>query len=669
MAISPIVNSFMQQGQQEEQPTDAGQIFRQRFADLAYNAFRAKYPGLLQQVVTFRTMASDVDEATAFGVFILDAGEQLVHVPVAMSAGSIASCEMAYDKESDQFFQLNEHTVKEIQNKRRLSGPSMLSGNQRVEDTRTLFHNMFRPPSSSNVVLAGERGGIQALPNACKTRLNSYLTEENPQLLGKLASFYDVRELAFKLAPVAEQTKTACDSSLPEFLRLDSLTKDMASRLTSAERKQLLKVGYLVRLAEDAPGIVATPDKLREAVEQELGLSLYSCAPRPYSLEESTPVYRGDLLEIKPSGLSFTPVLLIDRVIFTGDGKRYQLNRGESVLVRNLAPVASDISDYPQAVEFSGLSAKINAISDSGWTSVYVLVPTRKGWSCLGRKISQSPRNVKLVDDSITACYDESVQFSDIIKYGYVKTSDTRIVVPRESRCLVWNDEYGKGAAHLSPVSSYEALIRALQIFGTSITVSQDGAGISINEQGQHKTASFSGPQEAAQWLHQRFGLNSDQIGYALSKPKVTIFAKQAFMDPLPEQLNPQPTPYDASQAQQDAQPMQGEMPAPQAQQEGDLSSLNDFAEMEDPEMFDVGVLSAFANYPDVKSLLVEYLPDFLAAEDKVGRIILLFSSQQKRIEDFYGADKAQTLMGSCRRIFGILGEMIAQLKLYANMG
>ena len=147
MAISPIVNSFMQQGQQEDQPTDAGEIFRQRFADLAYNSFRAKYPGLLKLVVTFRTMASDVDEATAVGVFVLDAGDQLVHVPVAMSSGSISSCEMAYDKVSDQFFQLNEHTVKVIINKRNPSGPSLLSGNQRVEDTLALFHNMLRPPS------------------------------------------------------------------------------------------------------------------------------------------------------------------------------------------------------------------------------------------------------------------------------------------------------------------------------------------------------------------------------------------------------------------------------------------------------------------------------------------------------------------------------------------
>lgn len=669
MAISPIVNSFMQQGQQqEEQPSDAGQIFRNRFADMAYNSFRSKFPGLLNLVVTFRTMASDLDEATAFGVFILDAGDQLVHVPVAMSAGSISSCEMVYDKESDQFFQLNEHTAKEILNKRQLSGASMLSGNQRVEDTRALFHNMFRPPRSSNVVLAGERGGISSLPDVHKLQVSRYLLDENPQLLGKLASFYDVCELAVKLAPTDEQVKTACDSSLPEFLRLDTLTKDMAGRLAPAERKELLKVGYLVRLAEDAPGIVAAPDKLKAAVEQELGLSLYSPEKElGHKGVKDTPVLQGELLEIGNEGLSFTPVLISGTDIYGYDGKhRSLIMRGEGVLVRNLRPLGSDAPACQLLVPFSSLGSKVNQLASGEWCSLEVMVPMRNGWKMLVSGVGGSPDKLKLVDDCIISDYGPKVRVVDAIKHGYVRASDGAIAVPRASRFVL---SVGFKRDQFSPVSSYDALLRAMQIFGTDITVSNDGAGISINESGTHKTASFASHNDAAQWLHERFGMNSAQIGYALSQPRVSIFTKQAFMDPLPEQMNPQPTPYDANQAPQDAPPVQGEMPAQQPQEEGDLSNLDDFAQMEDPEMFDVGVLSAFANSPDVKSLLVEYLPDFLAAEDKVGRIILLFSAQQKRIEDFYGADKAQNLMGSCRRIFGILSEIISSLKLYANMG
>ena len=107
---------------------------------------------------------------------------------------------------------------------------------------------------------------------------------------------------------------------------------------------------------------------------------------------------------------------------------------------------------------------------------------------------------------------------------------------------------------------------------------------------------------------------------------------------------------------------MQAELPVP------NFAPLDDFAAIEDPELFDVGMLSTFAEYPDIKSMLVDYLSDFMAAEDKVGRIILLFSSQKKEIEKVYGTEKTSTLMSSCRRIFTILGELVASLKTYVHM-
>lgn len=88
MAISPVVNSFMQQDQQQG-PMDAAQIFKNQFTDMAFNALRAKFPALINNVITLKHLASDVEKGTVFGVFVIQSGNDLVYVPVVMADGSI----------------------------------------------------------------------------------------------------------------------------------------------------------------------------------------------------------------------------------------------------------------------------------------------------------------------------------------------------------------------------------------------------------------------------------------------------------------------------------------------------------------------------------------------------------------------------------------------------
>ena len=677
MAISPTVNQYMQQP--ESSQGDVESQFKHVFSDMAFNTLRAKYPALLNCVITLKTLAVDVEEGTAFGVFILESGNSFVYVPVVMAGGSIVSCEMAYDKDGDQLFPLNAHTIKEITNSVFASDPRILQNDPHVEDTRTLFHNMVRPPSSSNVVLAGEREGISALPNACKAMLSEYLQKTNPKLLSKLASFYDVEFLAHKLAKKPESKIVEAEYSLPEFLSLDTLTKQAADSLSNEEKASLRKNGYLVKKAENSPVLVAGEDALPKAVEEELMLTSYPdgyhkdgfrAYPAKSCFEGGRcpvyPVGTADLFSCDAKGVQFTPVLICGTDVLSEDGRRRRVDTEQPVLVRDPKFINVDISRFSKSlVPLSKVLQKISSFDKYTWPNVSVIVPMRNNsYSLLDTRhwLNASPNEWEVVDDTLMSkSSNTSIMVSPDLRVGYITDGSSRLIVPQGSLFLVVANSEEKP---LPAVESLSSLQRILKSFGSRLSTVDNGAGLSITDSSTEKTASFANAVEAAGWLHSAYGMNADQIETVLHNQHTRVFRKHAFMDPAPEDIGLPP--QTAAGAPLDSPAQQEEIPA--QPQQPDFDSLNDFAETEDPEMFDVGVLANFAEYPDVKVMLVDYLPDFTTACDKVGRILLLFTSQKKAIEKFYGADKCSTLLASCRRIFTILGDLVASLKSYVSM-
>lgn len=663
MAISPVVNSFMQQDQQQG-PVDAAQIFKNQFTDMAFNALRAKFPALINNVVTLKHLASDVEKGTVFGVFVIQSGNDLVYVPVVMADGSIVSCEMIYDKEADQFYPLDSHSAKEIITNSKSSDPVILQNNPRVEDTRRLFQSMVRPPTSSNVILASQRDGVSGLPDNLKEKVCKYLETENPRLLGKVASFYDVGELALKLSPTGQE-KEAHEKVGQSFVRLDRLTKEAAATLSLEDKKVIRKQGYIIKKAENKPTLVVNADAMQKAVETELHLSLYTpetaCPKHGFVLcrPDYAPVGYGEIIQCTEKGIEFVPVLVSGYYLFGRDNSRYRIDENTGVLIKDLSFESIDFSAFPHLVSIDKLRQEIS--QNNRWVSIDVFVPARKGarvWVATG--ISGMPDEINITDDRISA-YGNSIQLSEKLSLGYLWSNSGVVVVPCDTLFMARGN--GEDKTPLAPVSSFEKLLKLMKVFGVALSTADNGAGININT--PEKTASFASEIDAAEWLHGNFGMDSCQIKTVLDNPKTLVFAKSAFLDPDPEMMQGMPDPYAPESAAMVETPESGEFqdaPPP------DFAALEDFAELEDPAMFDTGILASFAQYPDAKTLLVEYMPDFLAAEDKIGRVLLLFCSQKKEIEEFYGSEKCSTLIASLRRIFGILGELVASLKLYINM-
>lgn len=649
----------MQSPDSAQTPTSAEQIFKNQFSDMAFNALRAKFPALINQVVTLKHMANDVEKGSAFGVFVIQSGNDLVYIPVAMADGSIVSCEMMYDKEADQFYPLDSHTVKEILAKSRSSDPVILQNNPRVEDTRRLFHSMIRPPSSSNVVLAARQEGIRGMPEKARMALADYLTNENPALLGKLASFYSPEDLAFKLS--YREKSPVQEKSSDTFVRSDRLTREAVEKLTDSEKKEILKTGYIIKKADDAPVCVIPGKSLGPAIEKELGLTLYTPSRGFYRLEEGRRerVGMGRLLQVNESGISFVPVLVAGTHLYTDDGAGIYLDGSDGAFIADLRSRDFDLSTFPHLIKLSDLRRSLP--KEGGWVSAAVFVPGKSGtWVKLPASLCGHSTEFSITDQRVAAnC--TVIELSPALTAGYVSRGRNAYIVPENSLFLVGANNCER--SRLFPISSWEKLEELLKIFGTSITCSDNGAGIDLTA--NEKTASFPGKPDAAEWLHRKFCMDGAQIKTVFDNDRCLVFEKSAFLDPDPgmfgaaDQFGPQ-------QAQMDSPAQSSEME--EIPQNPQFDALEDFAALEDPEMFDTGILASFAQYPDAKQLLVEYMPDFLAAEDKIGRVLLLFCSQKKEIEDFYGTEKCSTLIASLRRIFSILGELVASLKLYVNM-
>lgn len=680
MAVSPNVDAYMAQPAQQAPMQTAEAAFVKEFGTQAFNTLRAKYPAIADRVVTFRTLDSDMDTSTAFGVFIVESGSDVAYIPCCMSGGTITSCEMAYNKAADQFYPLTKDNVREILAANAISEARILSKSPRVDDTRALFHNMIRPPVSSNVILASEHPGAAALPNRYKELLSDWLEKERPDVLGKIASFYPVEELAHKLARGVEQPQVK-EASLPPFLRLDALTPAIAEKLDARERSSILAHGFITKAAGESPvTVVPFSGVSDQLIETELNLTVYTrdtfgngntlydgrCANQLDRQVKYWPVMRACTVGIGDVGLDYQPCLVCGPDILLSNGY-VALNRMQKILLHDLCNAVSweFLDKYGYVFPGGRLGQEVGKLGND-WVHLHVIVPSRNGFTFLDLEECFSVRknsfHIQDIRNDIVASFGDShsfeVRITPRIQYGWIKQGNM-LAVPQNSRFFFSTAELEHDVPFLaSPETMKTLLVRV----GKKLVVSDNGAGIDITDHLIGKTASFTGRTDAAAWLHGTYSMDADQARKVLDTKQSLVLDKTAFESgqSMPDmQVAPQ------------QMPAQGSMEMPMSGYDRpvfDPSVMEQLAEIEDPELMDTGILATFAQNPDIKTLLVDYLPDFVSAQDRLGRIILMLAYQKKELQDFFGTEKHTTLLSSCRKVFTVIGDLVTSLKLYVNM-
>lgn len=684
MAVSPNVDAYMAQAAQQAPSQTAEDTFVREFGNQAFNALRAKYPSIADRVITFKTLASEMDTSTAFGVFIVESGADVAYIPCVMAGGSITSCEMAYDKAADQFFPLTKDNVREILSANAISDAKVLTKSPRVEDTKAIFHNMIRPPVSSNVIMASERAGAASLPDRYKEVLAHWLEKERPDVLGKIASFYPVEELAHKLAKSVEtpHVKEAC---LPSFLRLDALAPAVAEKLDARERADLLANGFITKTGEESPvAVVPFSGVTGQHIETELNLTVYSrhtfgdgsipldarCISYANRQVKYWPVMRAGAVGISGRGLECKPCLVCGPDILLADGY-VALDPPRKILLHDMcnAVCPEFLDKFGYVFGKDRLGREIGKLGEGDWLHPHVIVPARNGFTFLDLEpcffAKKSSISIQSIGDDVIVSQGNhfEIRITPRIRHGWIMR-DNMLAVPAESRFFLSSSELDHGSPFLaSPETLKDLFIRT----GSRVVVSDNGAGIDITDRSTEKTASFAGRVDAAAWLHETYGMDAGQARKVLDSGQSLVLRKTAFEAGQPMQGFPQPMPQQMPMQLPDQGAM--EMPVQGYDRPAfDPSVMEQIAEIQDPELMDTGILATFAQNPDIKILLVDYLPDFISAQDRIGRIVLLLSYQKKELQEFFGTEKYTTLLSSCRKIFITIGDLVTALKQYVNM-
>lgn len=110
-ALSPAIQAL------EQSPSDDAQkqIFEQHISEMAYKTFGAQFPDLVEKIITFRLLDSDVEKGTAFGAFILDLAGDTAYAPVVAVDSALNKIEILYVKSKDMFVPFTPEWIEESQ--------------------------------------------------------------------------------------------------------------------------------------------------------------------------------------------------------------------------------------------------------------------------------------------------------------------------------------------------------------------------------------------------------------------------------------------------------------------------------------------------------------------------------------------------------------------------
>lgn len=666
MPISPTVSAWMQNAQDAQPGMDTEGLFRKSFQDQAFNALRAKASAILSYVVTFKVIDTDVDSGDAFGTFAVSCGSDLVFIPVVMTAGSITSCEMVYLRSEDRFVPLNDSYIKDIVNKNNGSMGEVMTKDVRVEDTRRMFRNLVRPPASSNVVLASYRIDISELPDSAKDKLVGYFNE-HPQELGKIAAFYPIDVFSERLSKKAAAVE---ESTEPIALTSATVTKEAAEKLTDEERTALLSRGWLIKWAEAETKLVIDPDNFGAELENWISEFNYD------KIQTSTGVVCGDVVRFTGGHFEYTPAVVLAKTtsefpfgatLITDDSSRS--DRVKSILLAHEHnPSKGELLDFG-FVQIDGLKGQLDKqFRNDCCGRVDIIVPRKHGgWRYLDNIWVEKESTICVeLENGDYRLSNNSHEVFDIVSgitYGALCADGVKTILPKTALFRV---SPIKDNAVSGIIPTMQVLFDILRYRGAVLKINRSQGGTSITDSSVQKTASFVSDGDAAVWLHDQYNLSDRQIADTLGREKSFVITKLAagFMQPVQPGLQ---TPVPVPQPQQPQQILpQGNAQVPA--QTFNPGAMEPFIRMQDPDMVDVGILASFAGDPDVRALLVDYLPDFLSVMDRIGRIILLFNIQKTELEKIYRSDKLNELTQNCRRVFKIVGDLVRALKVYINM-
>lgn len=208
MPVSPKTQAFMQPPPTEE---DATLAFEDGFGQLAQRIFSSKFPELMDFVVTFKVIKTDLDTNSGVGAFVLDIDGETIFVPTVLANNQIKPLEIMYVKDKDIFLPLTQNWITEVSRGtldnlgHGVKPPPTLSPDQDIR-------NVVVPPTVGRFAYASAQPSgvklaqfLSEAPNRVKEAFKLVL-EKNHSILKYAFENFDKEMLLEALRPNIEKT-------------------------------------------------------------------------------------------------------------------------------------------------------------------------------------------------------------------------------------------------------------------------------------------------------------------------------------------------------------------------------------------------------------------------------------------------------------------------------
>ena len=221
--LSPRTQAFqsnMPSGDEEQR------LFEEGLSQMAYNILVSKFPDLIQNVVTFRILDTNIEDGAGIGTFVVQRSGEAIYIPVVMADNQVKPLDLFYHKGLNVFLPLTSDWLDEVDKLtidemgEAVKQPQSL---RRDVDTR----NILIPPTTGRYAYA-----------AAREPLTTAVIND------------DLRQMLLKLEP-RSFTKTADQrsSALLEFLgRMPTTAKLAFTNLLTARPKLAASVTQLYGL-------------------------------------------------------------------------------------------------------------------------------------------------------------------------------------------------------------------------------------------------------------------------------------------------------------------------------------------------------------------------------------------------------------------------------------
>lgn len=148
--LSPRTQAFAQGVPSGEEET---KLFEDGLSQMAYNVLVSKFPDLIQDIITFRILDTDLENGAGVGVFVVQRNNEVLYIPVVLADNQIKPLDMFYHKGLNVFLPLNNDWLNEI------SQLTLDEAGEAVETPKSLrrnvdTRNIMMPPMTGRYAYA-----------------------------------------------------------------------------------------------------------------------------------------------------------------------------------------------------------------------------------------------------------------------------------------------------------------------------------------------------------------------------------------------------------------------------------------------------------------------------------------------------------------------------------